>query len=89
MFAQAPNIRLRFGVTLACVVVAVLLYLPADAHGSSASACLGCAHGRHFHSRLPELRMEVVAMARIGPKTRRNGRRDSAPDRIVSGISGL
>jgi len=31
MHAQAPNIALRFGVVLCCAVLAVALYLPAEA----------------------------------------------------------
>ena len=35
MHAHAPNIRLRLGVVLACVVGAVLLYLPAEAKATA------------------------------------------------------
>jgi hypothetical protein len=35
MNAQAPNIRLRFGVVLGCAIAAVLLYLPAEAKATA------------------------------------------------------
>jgi len=35
MHAQAPNIRLRFGFALGCVVAAVLLYLSAEAKATA------------------------------------------------------
>ena len=58
MHAQAPSIRLRFGIVLACVVVAVLLYLPAEARATA-------FHGfyRHFIHPWESTSITVIILA--------------------------